>query len=440
MKRRVITAVIACAFAFAAVPRALAGELEDRTQEVIEALRVGDVTEAVRLLQSEGTATQIAASTTLTHVLADRAYRFEGLCRAAPPADRRALADVVQMAASAIARTAPDDHRTHWASAHATVLSERTARSGAAQPWVHAAELLEKAHAAHPENAEALGYAVTFLVEGACVAADDRYELRKAAEKLADRALKKHEANVGLATTIASARLWAARTVVGSERKVAKAFLKQAQETLRPFVRRDVPDRAAADLWNSSVTLDRSAGFALREKYVTVTAESLGGSLRFDVPISSRWSVIEVPESEGRGGYVYVTETDAYGAPLRQLLFRRYTWGLQYSFTGPNDVNGDEVKNIARGLQALSVERVFTPGPRTPAVKKTRIGDDLVGHGFEVWGTSNDEEPRPLVLRGACVRGSQQESLAVLVYVYADHGEIGEEMQSVLDSLREPNE
>ena len=57
---------------------------------------------------------------------------------------------------------------------------------------------------------------------------------------------------------------------------------------------------------------------------VPPAGRSLGGDVVFDVPVSARWTVTEVPETEDYGAYVYVSEADAAGAPRRTAERRRH--------------------------------------------------------------------------------------------------------------------
>ena len=96
-----------------------------------------------------------------------------------------------------------------------------------------------------------------------------------------------------------------------------------------------------------------------------------------------------------------------------------------------------ERQSLARGLQAVSAERVFAPGATLSPVRKGKIGREFTGHVFEVAGPTAGEGGEPLVLRGSCVRGSRQKSYSFLLYVYAEEASKDPEMESVLASLRE---
>jgi hypothetical protein len=414
-----------------------ADQLDERAQDVIEALRSGDVSSALGVLGRPGIAAELVGRPALVHVLCDRAYRCDEACREAPNRDRvRLSAELLELAEATYA-AAPADARAQWALAHALVLRERTGPAEGPPAWLRAAELLELAHEAHPADGEALGYAITFLLEGAVLEPGEQHALQKKAAALARKARRAHPESVTLAATIGSAHIWTARMLVGPNRRSAKAALQVSFDSLRPFVARDLPITVAAAQWNEAVTLDRISGFALREEYATAASRALDGDIVFDVPVSPAWTVTEVPETEDYGAYVYVTQAAADGTPLRQLLFRRYTWGQRYAFAGPNEVNGDNVKKIAEGLRAVSSERLFAPGARAATVKKTKVGKDFSGRSFEITGRAIGDEGGPLGVVGHCVRGAHQESFGFLVYVYAEEGELGPEMEAVLASLQE---
>ena len=208
-------------------------------------------------------------------------------------------------------------------------------------------------------------------------------------------------------------------------------------DVLKPLVDRDLPAAHAAGLWNDAVSLDADAGFALKKRYVTLSAAALGGDVVFDVPVSARWTVTEVPETEDYGAYVYVSEADAAGAPRRQLIFRRYAWGMRYSFAGPNEVNGDNVKKIAEGLREVSVERLFAPGAKSAPAKKSKLSRHFSGRSFRIEGQAVGEGGGPLTVYGYVVRGDHQETFGFLVYVYGEDRELGPEMEAVIASLEE---
>jgi hypothetical protein len=417
---------------------ALADDLAERTQDAIDALRSGDVPAAVAVLDDPSVGDALVARPALVHVLCDRAFRCDDAFRAAPVAARRTLSAALLDIAERAHTATPDDSRGLWALSHALVLNERAGPARGGDAWLRAAELLEDAYERAPGGGEALGYAVTFLVEGAVLEPDDEHALMKRAGALAKLAQRHHKAAPALATTIASAHLWGAGALLERNRKAAKSALQIVFGQLEPHVDRNLPRGAVPALWNDAVTLDATARFALRRRYVTVPAEALGGAVVFDVPVSPRWTVTHVPKTEEAPAYVYVTQTDAAGAPLRQLLFRSYRWGYSYPFVGPNEVKGDNVKNLARGLRDVSAERVFGQGADRVDVRKSRVGRGFVGQSFRVSGSSLGDEPAPLALHGYCVRGDHQVSFGFLVYVYGGDGEIDAEMESVLAGMREP--
>jgi hypothetical protein len=428
--------VVACVLA----SPARADETDERAQDVIDALRDGDVPLAGQLLAADGLPDRLADRPALVHVVCDRAYRCDDAFRAAPAPARRGLASTLLAVARQAHDGAPEDVRGLWALSHALVLKERAGPPEGAAAWLRAADLLETAHASAPGDGEALGYAVTFLLEGALLEPDDQHGLIKRAAAVGRSARRAHPKSAGLATTLASAQLWAADALLEENRKASKAALSAVFEQLEPHARKDIPRSDVAALWNDAVTLDARGRFALRKRYLTAPADALNGAVVFDVPVSPRWTVTRVPGNDDSPGYVYVSQTDASGTLQRQLLFRSYTWGFGYTFTGPNEVKGDNVKNLARGLRDVSAERVFAPGADGEPVRKARVGRDFVGQSFEVGGNTRGEEPSPLTLHGYCVRGSHQRSFGFLVYVYRDDGEIGPEMEAVLGSLREPED
>ncbi len=419
---------------------ARADQLDERAQDVIDALRRGDVPRAVEVLTGPDVADALVDRPALVHVICDRAYRFDDAMRAAPESARRRLSGSLLDVAERAHAAAPEDVRGTWALAQALVVRERSGPVEGAAAWLRAADLLEQAHERRPGEGEALGYAATFLLEGAAAVSDQQYVLQKRAATVAKAAARAHPKSVTLATTLASAHLWGARTLLGSNRRAGKSALQVVFAQLSPHLRRELPNAAVAALWNDAVTLGAEAGFALRERYVTVPALALGGSVMFDVPVSPRWTVTEVPASGDYGAYVYVTQTDAAGNRLRQLLFRRYTWGYSYSFVGPVQVKGDNVKNLARGLRDVSCERVFAPGAEASRVRKSKMGKGFVGQQFVITGTVPGDAREPLTLYGYCVRGSHQETYGFLVYAYADGGAIDVEMEFVLAGLREPED
>ncbi len=424
----------------AAVSAARGDVVDDRAQDIVDALRRGDVQAAVSLLEDPSLTSDLADRPALVHVLCDRAYRFDDACAAAPPTSRMLLATVLMEVAEDTRASAAEDPRAAWALANALVLRERSGLAQGAASWLRAADLLVEAHAATPGAGEALGYAVTFLVEGAALAEPSRHELLKRAGAIATDLRRKHRDAVGSAAMVASAQLWAARTFLADDRRAAKAAVGEVFDCLRPFTRKG--DDVAADtaaLWNAAVTIGLERRYALREGYVTRTASALSGALLLDVPVSPQWTVTEVPETEDADAYVYVTQTDAEGETLRQILFRSYQWGLLYPFDGPNDVNGDNVKGLARGLQAISLERVFGAAARTAAPKKGKFGDGISGYQFSISGLTAGEEGRALSLHGYCGRGGRQSTHVVLIYVYAEGGALDVETEALLASIREPD-
>lgn len=432
-----VRAVALCAVSCVLVHAAWAGDVATRAQDVIDALRGGDVTAAVAVLADDAVAGDLSTRPDLVHVVCDRALRCDEALRLAPEETARALSSALLGIARRANVRAPESVAGLWALSHALVLAERTGPTQGADVWSRAADLLERAHSLEPGQGEAFAYAVTFLMEGAVRDPDQEHALMKRAAALARSAARSHSGAVPLAVGSAGAHLWAARELLERDRKSSKAALQMVFALLEPLLDRDAPTGDVPALWNNAVTFDTAAKFALRERYVTVAAKALDGAIVFDVPVSPRWTVTQVPATEETAAYVYVSETDAAGATLRQVLFRSYRWGYSYPFVGPNEVKGDNVKNIARGLCDLSAVRVFGPGAERQDVRKARMGRDFVGQSFRVAGTTSGEKPAPLTLHGYCVRGSRQVTFGFLVYCYGADGEIDAETQAVLDSLRE---
>ncbi len=416
-----------------------ADAIAERAQAVINALRTGEVGAAAALLVDDN-ADALAARPGLVHVICDRAWRFEDAAREAPATDRRRLAERLVMLGESAVLASPDEPRAQWGLAHALVLRERAGPANGASAWLRAADLLVAAHRASPGGGEALGYAVTFLLEGAATDPESRFVLQKRADEVFAAAQRAHRDSCALACTLASAELWASRALLESDRKSARAALLQTFAALRPFARKDAADARVPEIWNEAVTFATEEGLGVTERYVTRTFEALEGLVLLDVPVSSHWVVTAVPETEATPAYVYVTQTGPAGEAIRQLLFRSYIWGRQYRFTGTVDVKGDEVKNIAKGLQTMSAERVFAPGAHLTGPEKERVGKGFTGHVFEVAGKTAGDGGVPAVLRGYCVRSGRQTSLAFLVYAWSGASAADTEMDAVLASLREPEE
>ncbi len=436
--RRCRAALVAAAVLLLSA-RGLADGPEDRAQAVIDALRGGKTAAVLATLEPEAATKEIGARPALAHVILDRAYRLDGQLVAAVE-ERRALAERLGKLAETAHAAHPEDDRTRWALALSLVLRERAGPRTGAEAWTRAADLLVDVYGRTPGEGEALAYALSFLLEGACADESARHKLQKRADTLARRALRRHRESAALAQTLAASYLWAARTLAPQQRKASKQALRYALDLLRPHVRVETPDLEPASLFNDAVTFGKTSKFVMREAYVTLPAQALEGALVFDVPVSKHWFVRDVPSTEETPGYVYVTETDAAGSRVRQLLFRRYFWGSEYAFGDSGTVKGDNVKKIVRGLQGLAAETTFAPGARTPKIAKHKLTRDLAGHAFKIRGKTRGESPEPLCVLGHGVRGSHQATLVVLVYVYDGTESLGPELEALLESLREPEE
>lgn len=428
----------------AALFSALAGAAEaaaesadaQRVQAVIDCLRTGDVPGAVAKLGEGAQVDVLAGQPDLVHVLCDRAFRFD-----APKADaaaRRTLSSRLVGLATAAAAAAPDDDRTRWALAGAIVLRERTGPRAGPSAWGEAADLLEKVHAAHPADGLPLGYAVSFLLEGACTDADATMPLSNRSEALAKKAMESQKDSPTLALTIGATQFWAARTLLPSNKKYARAQLRAALDTLKPFATKKTASVEVATLFNDALAFGAVSGFQMQERFVLSPRTTLDGTLVFDLPVSSRWSVTTVAATDEQPAYDYVSEVDAAGARLRQVLFRRYSFSQQYTFEGTVPCGGDNVKSIAHGLQALSAARVFAAGAATPAPARKPFCKEFDGYCFEVKGATAGEKSEPLHLYGYVVRGGDQACYAALVYVYGKDDAAGPLVEALVASLREP--
>ncbi len=431
------------AFAFALLAASGAGaraaaESADaqRVQAVIDLLKAGDVPGAVAKLGDGAQVDVLVTQPDLVHVLCDRAFRYD-----APRADaaaRRTLSARLVALATAASAAAPDDDRTRWALAEAIVLRERTGPRTGAAAWTEAASLLEKVHAAHPADGLPLSYAVSFLVEGACTDADATMPLSNRSEALAKKAMESQKDSPTLALTIGSTQFWAARTLVPSNKKYARAQLRAALDTLKPFAAKKPPAVEIATLFNDALAFGTVNGFQMQERFVMSPRTTLDGTLVFDLPNSSRWSVATVAATEEQPAYDYVNEVDAEGNRLRQVLFRRYAWNQQFTFEGTVPCGGDNVKSIAHGLQEQSAARVFAAGAATPAPARRPFCKEFDGFSFEVKGKTAGEKGEPLHLYGFVVRGGDQACYAALVYVYGKDDSAGPLIEALVSSLREP--
>ena len=407
-----------------------------RVQAVIDLLKKGDAAAAVAKL-GEGAALQsLASDPYLVQVLCDRAYRSDSAKTDA--AVRRTLATRLVELATAANSAAPSDDRTRWALADALVLRERAGPPTGAAAWTQAVDLLEKVHAGHPADSLPLVYAISFTLEAACADAEAAPALSNRADALAKKALEGQKDSATLAVSIGTTQFWAAQTLWATNRKVSRNQVKSALDTLRPFATRKAPVVEAAGLWNDAVEFGVVSEMGLPERVVTSPHLVLDGRLLLDVPVSPRWSVTTVEKTDEQPAYEYVTEVDAAGKRLRQVIFRSYAWNQQYTFEGPNPCGGDNVKTIAQGLQDMAAAHIFAPGATTPAPARRNFCKELDGYAFESAGKTTDEAPEPLHLYGYVVRGKDQTCYAALVYVYGKEDRLGTGMATLVASLRPP--
>jgi hypothetical protein len=426
--------------AAAASADTVVNEDAQRVQTVIDLLKTGDVPAAVTKLGDAPQTAALAGKPDLVYVLCDRAFRYD-----APKADaaaRRTLSSRLVDLATAAATAVPDDDRLRWALAESIVLRERSGPRAGPDAWTYAADLLEKVHAGHPADGLPLGYAVSFLLEGACTDTDSAVALTNRADALAKKAADSQKDSPTLAATIATTQFWAARTLLASNHKLSRVELKAALETLRPFATRKVPVIEAATIWNDAVEFGQTNVFGLPEHFVMAPRLTLDSALAFDLPASSRWSFQTVAATDDVPGYDYVTEVATDGARRRQVLFRRYIFGRQYTFeSAVVSIGGDNVRGIAQGLEAQSAAHVFAPGAKTVAAERKPFCKALDGYAFEVKGNAageNGAKGDPVHLYGFVVKGKNQACYAVLVYVYGKPDELGLEMEAVVNSLHEP--
>jgi len=431
----VVAALAGAALAADATPEA------QRVQAIIDLLKKGDATAAVAKLGEGPTLQSLASDPYLVQVLCDRAFRFDNA--KADAGVRRTLAGRLVELATAANTAAPADDRTRWALAEAVVLRERAGPATGAAAWAQAVELLEKIHAGHAGDGLPLVYAVSFALEGACADADAALAMSNRADALAKKAMEGQKDSATLAVSIGASQLWAARTIWPANRKVSRNQVKSALETLRPFATRKSPPVDAAGLWNDAVEFGLVSEMGLPERIVTTPHLVLDGRLLLDVPVSPRWSLTTVPGTDEQPAYEYVTEVDASGNRLRQVIFRSYSWSQQYTFENPVPCGGDNVKTIAVGLQEMAAARIFAPGATTPAPARRPFCKELDGYAFEAagktaTGPTPDEQPEPLHLYGYVVRGRDQTCYAALVYVYGKDDRLGNGMATLVASLRPP--
>jgi hypothetical protein len=433
----VVAALAGAALAADATPEA------QRVQTVIDLLKKGDAAAAIAKLGEGPALLCLSSDPYLVQVVCDRAFRFDS---AKADADlRRTLAARLLELAKAANTAAPADDRTRWALAEAYVLTARANPETGAMGCDMAATLLEKVYAGHPGDSLPLVYAASFTLEGACACADPNsvLALSNRADALAKKAMDGQRDSATLAVSIGTSQLWAARTIWPANHKVSRNQVKSALETLRPFATRKSPAVDAAGLWNDAVEFGLVSEMGLPERIVTAPHLVLDGRLLLDVPVSPRWSLTTVPGTDEQPAYEYVTEVDASGTRLRQVIFRSYAWNQQYTFENPVPCGGDNVKTIALGLQEMSAARIFAPGATTPAPARRPFCKELDGYAFEAAGKTAagptpEEQPEPLHLYGYVVRGRDQTCYAALVYVYGKDDRLGTGMATLVASLRPP--
>jgi hypothetical protein len=425
----------------AATARAETTPSEDakRVQAVIDVLKTGDVSAAVTKLGQGAQVAALASHPDLVHVLCDRAFRYDN--QKAGVDARKSLAARLYDLAAAAQTAAPDDDRTRWALAEAIVLKERAGPPVGAEAWTQAAELLEKVHAAHKNDGLPLAYAVSFLLEGACSVPESALPLSERADLLARKAMESQKDSATLALAVSSSQFWAAKTLFATKPKISKTELKATLDTLRPFATRAAPNVEIGTAFNDAVSFGRASGFILPDNFVATPKTTLDGTLQFDLPVSSRWSMQTVAATSESPAYDYVTELGPDGARRRQILFRRYAWNQKYTFVGPNSVGGDNVRALTQGLEAMSAAKAFAPGATPSTPQKRTCSKALEGYVFEVRGASPSDAgaaSEPMRLFAYVMRGHSVACYAALVYVYGKDDELDPEMEALIAGLREP--
>lgn len=446
--RRLLRGLAVAALLFGAQVAASAQQ-EDaaakRVQAAIDALRTGDAVAAVTALGSDDEVTALGSRLDLLYVLADRAYRYDQpVAKSAEQTRldaRRTLATRLFDLSAAAAKTAdPADERAKWVLAESIILKERAGLGTGPESWVQAAELLQQVYAKKQDDALPLVYAISFLLEGACADPDSANGLTGKATAISQKVADRKEETPTIAVAVAQSHLWAARNLVGTGKKLARDQVRDAFASLKRYAVRKVPILEAATVWNDAVTWAKRADYVFTERYVTDTRDTLNGILEIELPVSSRWHLLTVPETEQTPAYDYVTQTSADGKPLRQIIFRRYIWGQTYTFDGPNTVGGDNVKSIAQGLQAMFASRVVkASGTLSPPARKP-FHRDLDGYVFEVEGkavASAGEGATPLRVEGYVVRGHEQACYAILVYDYSGEPGTAPEIEAFVAGIKE---
>lgn len=436
-RRLVVPALVVASILPCAVlsPVAYAQDTEAPTQETqldplhraVSALAAGDPGPALRLLEGE---TDLADTRRL-HVLADRAWRYETRYAEADEAVRRRLATLLVERSEAAHALAPDDAHTGWSLALALGLGERVGLGGGADAWNRAATLLEELPGDEAQRRRALGYAISLLVEGGVAERMRRRRLFARADKLAHLPLAD-----ALRADVVRNQMWAARRLLDEQRTFAKDRTRAALDLIRDAAHAEPPDDQAATLWNDTVVFAEEQGFALGEGYVTRPEQVADGRLVLAVPRSARFVVAESSTTGER----YVTELDADGEPVRQLLFRTYGFGTDHAFVGPNRVGGDNAKKLAEGLRDLAAHQLFDSDAKVSKIARGELNRDLDGWSFELSGTTREEQPRVVRVVGWCGRGTRQASHAVLLYLYGEDRSVGHAMGRIRASIREAGE
>lgn len=404
--------------------------------EVTRIIDRGDAAAATSELARDAVRADLTRQPEHVRALCERATLSRARFDACELADRKALAKSLWGLAVGCLEAQPSAPDSLRAVAHALVLCERSGVDSWPSPWWKAADLLSGGAMADLDDGEPVADAVSFLLEGACAPDAEVHRLTKRAGSLAKLALERHAGVVPLATRMAAAQFRTARELLATRRKDAKAAVRSGLEYLRPHTGGDVPDRWVATLWNDAVTFGRTSEFVLREKYLTVREDAADGRVTFALPVSHWWSITTVELENPEQSYRYVSVVAPDGAPLRQVIFRKYDWTLRYSLDGSNEVNGDNVKKLAQGLQAMTARNVFEPGAVLSKPRKGRVNTELDGYTFDIRGVAAQDR-QPLRVWCGFFRGKRQTSYALVVYDFTDAEDFDPSMQAFVESLRE---
>jgi hypothetical protein len=411
-----------------------------RVQQVVAAIDKGDATGALKSLGTGKTLDGIAADPAQVQILLDRAYRTDTRL-AADVEGRKTLIGRLSALAKQTHKAAPEDDRAAWAMALALVLEERVGPRSGPGVWGRVADLFEAIDGRTSGNGgEALSYGITFLLEGARAEKDARVDLLSRAGGLTRKAMRAHPKSEELARSLAASHAWLAQVLFDEKRSASKQALRTALDTLKPFIASGDPEISTSTVFNDAVTLGRKSKFAFKDHYFTLPERALEGAVEFEMPMSTHWEMQTIPSTGEKAGYTYVTQKDAAGARIRQILFRRYFWGSDYKFEDDTTVSGDNVKKIVRALQAMTAKRTFAADASVSKPAKHRLTKDLTGLRFEIEGMSREEDPEPLVVHGYAAKGKRQATLVLLVYVYGEDEDVGPEMEALLKTLKEPKE